>query len=133
MFKYLRRKMPDAQIPSEARMLGLAMLIVNLPALVYGLFFWWFVIPIPGLILYGNIIVLTLGKKSPTGSELTTIFTMVYHLALLIMVICFFPGWKGDDFMIWSYIAAMPIATICFGALLLRTLKEAKTSVYESH
>lgn len=130
----LRHNMSEAEIPFEARMLGFSMLLVNIPTFVYGLLAFWTMLPIPGLILYGFGIALAFGKQSAKLAKLTTILTMLYHLILLIILISMLFNGMADAnaFLYWSYVAATPFSTICFGFLLLRTLKESKTDTHEN-
>jgi len=120
MLNYLRSKMSDGKIPFEARMLSLALLLINAPAAVVGLIFFWIVLPIPGLVLYGLIIAMSLGKLSIYASRETILFTMLYHLILLLIL--FSIGEEPGGSLLYNWLLIMLLSTIGFGQLLMRKL-----------
>ncbi|MFK7921726.1 MAG: hypothetical protein AB8H47_07195 [Bacteroidia bacterium] len=126
----LRHNMSDGKIPFEARMLGLAMLLINIPAAVFGLLFFWVILPLPGLVLYGFVIAMSFGKLSVDKAKLTTILTMIYHLVLLIIL--FGIGEEPGGSLIYNWLFIMPLSTIGFGEILLRVLKESENEAHES-
>ncbi|MEL7529778.1 MAG: hypothetical protein AAFN10_00645 [Bacteroidota bacterium] len=127
MLSYLRHKMSHSKLSAEARMLSLAILLINIPSTVFGLAYYWLVLPIPGLILYGCFIAIVLDKLKRDLIKTVSALAILYHSTLLLIMIVRLGDLYPQDFMAWSYISSIPVATICFCIVLLRNFNEAQT------
>ncbi len=130
MLSSLRHKMSQGKLPFEARMISLALLAVNIPSAVLGVMFFWIILPIPGLILYGFVIAIALGKLSEPAASMTAILSTIYHGLLLILLFGAGASFTSHD-ITDLYLLMIPISSIGFGMLMLNALKELNPTIHE--
>ncbi|MEM6348962.1 MAG: hypothetical protein AAF927_34065 [Bacteroidota bacterium] len=130
MLSSLRHRMSQGKLPFEVRMIGLALLAVNIPSAIVGLMFCWIILPIPGLILYGFVIAIALGKLSENTASMTAILSIIYHGLLLILLFGAGASFTSHDISD-LYLLMIPLSSIAFGLLMLNAINEPQISTHE--
>ncbi|MEM6348963.1 MAG: hypothetical protein AAF927_34070 [Bacteroidota bacterium] len=123
MRRYSRPLMTKAKLPSEVRMISLALLVINIPSVILGIMYYWLILPIPGLILYGLLIAVALGILSVNVAGMTTIFLVIHHFVLLILLLGYGVFAESPYYMAY-YFLIIPITSVGFGILMFKTILE---------
>jgi len=86
MFAKLNHRLASGTLPYGARLAFIAIALINLPgAIIAGIFFWT-ILPLPALVLYGFVLAFAFGKSSVDKAEIVIIHAVGYHLILLCLL-----------------------------------------------
>ncbi|MEM6347735.1 MAG: hypothetical protein AAF927_27855, partial [Bacteroidota bacterium] len=96
MLNNIKNRLSSGILPYDARLVFIAIAIINLPGALFGGLFFWTVLPIPALIIYGFVVALAFGKGSVATARGTSSAAAIYHAILLALF--FFQIYET-----WSY------------------------------
>ncbi|MFK7921727.1 MAG: hypothetical protein AB8H47_07200 [Bacteroidia bacterium] len=83
MFDKLNHRLTSGTLPYGPRLVFIAIALINLPGALFGGFFFWTILPLPALVIYGFVVGLALGKSSVPTAKTISATAIFYHLILL--------------------------------------------------
>lgn len=128
MLNHLKHHLASGRLPYDARLVFIAIAIINLPGAIFGGIFFWTILPIPALIIYGFVVALAFGKSSVSTAKTISSIAAIYHGILLALLLFQFYeiGTFSSGEAIWSRLGVFTYVAGPMGLymLALRLLKE---------
>lgn len=123
MFTILKSYFPSRLVSSEVKMLALALTAINLVPALFGGFWFFMILPLPGLWVYREQFQILRDKRSPEEVRFTANGAIVYNSFLLILIgFLAYDRWSPDFLYLITYLASV----IGFNILLLRMIGESQ-------
>lgn len=137
MFDKLNHRLASGTLPYGARLAFIAIATINLPgAIIAGIFFWT-ILPLPALVIYGFVVALAFGKSSVPTAKTISSAAIIYHLILLGLLFYQFTetGGLGTDDKMWSRLFMITYVAGPMGLymLALRLIKEQEDKFFDKN
>ena len=86
MLNKIKNRLASGILPADVRLVFISIAIINLPGALFGGLFFWTILPLPALIIYGFVVALAFGKGSVSTARGISSAAVIYHAILLALL-----------------------------------------------